>query len=237
MRLKTLIFYIVLTLIITAIIIIMITTYSNPRDNYASALVTFGVPVIIDAGHGGLDGGAVSAAGLLEAPINLNISKRISAFLSLIGVDNVLLREDENSLDFNPQLSVRENKNADLKARLNAAKQLPESDFLSIHLNKYTQPQYSGAQVFFSPNNGKSKLLAEAVQTQMVNILNPQNNRQHKECPDSVFLMKEINAPAITIECGFLSNPEEALLLQSNEYQTKIAIAISAGYIKFLEGK
>lgn len=193
--------------------------------------------LLLDAGHGGMDGGAVSPNGVSEADINLSITLKTQAFLRFLGISGDLTRTDGQSLHFNPDASARENKNADLYARLDMAKARPELDFLSIHLNKFEQEKYYGAQVFYSPNTERSKQLAQALQGSLRFVLDRDNDRRIKLAPDSVMLMKNINSPAVTIECGFLSNAREEALLQQDAYQTKIAIAIANGYIQYLECK
>lgn len=193
--------------------------------------------LLLDAGHGGLDGGAVSASGTAEAEINLAITLKTQAFLRFLGISGALTRTDGQSLQFNPEATARENKNADLRARLELAKARPELDFLSIHLNKFEQEQYYGAQVFYSRNTERSKVLAQCLQDCLRCVLDQHNDRRIKMAPDSIMLMKNIHAPAVTIECGFLSNPREEALLKQDGYQTKIALAIAGGYIQYLDSK
>ena len=191
--------------------------------------------VIIDAGHGGLDGGAVSPSGLVEAPLNLDISLRLRDLFSFIGVRSILTRTDESSLGYSEEQTTRENKRADLQARLQVAENNPNCAFLSIHLNKYVQEKYRGAQIFYSPNHTASLQLAACLQEKMRLCLDPGNDRRAKLSPDTVFLMKTIRAPAVTIECGFLSNPEETALLNTPAYRLKIAASICCGYVDYME--
>jgi len=191
--------------------------------------------VLIDAGHGGLDGGAVSSEGLLEAPINLAISVKLRDLLVFLGVNAMLTRTDAQSLNFNPEQSIRANKVADLNARLKLSEANPGCDFLSIHLNQFPQKKYSGAQVFYSENNPDSQSLALEIQKSFRAVIDPANNRDIKKAPEAVFLMKKLACPAVTVECGFLSNQQEAALLAQEPYQTKLALAIAAGYLNYLE--
>ncbi len=190
---------------------------------------------IIDAGHGGEDGGASSRNGVTEAPICLAISLKTHCLLNFLGIPTALTRADETSLGYNPDAAIRSNKQADLNGRLAIAREYPNCDFLSIHLNFFTQSKYSGAQVFYSPNNDMSQTLAELLQKSMRRTLDPENDRRAKMSPGGVFLMKSIQSPAVTIECGFLSNEEECIKLQQDSYQSRIAIAISIGYLEYLE--
>ncbi len=191
--------------------------------------------VLIDPGHGGLDGGASSPGGLIEAPLNLDISLRLRDLFAFIGIQSVLTREDDRSLGYREELSIRENKRADLNARLACSQSYPEQPFLSIHLNKYVQPEYKGAQVFYSPNHAESLTLASCLQEALRKGLDPSNDRRAKLTPESVYLMQHIAAPAVTIECGFLSNPEETAMLRTPEYRKKIAASICCGYTEYLK--
>lgn len=191
--------------------------------------------VLIDPGHGGLDGGASSPDGLIEAPLNLDISLRLRDLFSFIGIRSVLTREDDQSLDYREEKSIRENKRADLNARLACSQSYPEQPFLSIHLNKYVQSEYKGAQVFYSPNHTESMTLASCLQEALRKGLDPLNGRRAKLTPESVYLMQHIAAPAVTIECGFLSNLEETAMLRTPEYRKKIAASICCGYTEYLK--
>lgn len=230
-RWKTLIFYGILTLLTLIAIILVITV--NSKTKFAVGEVRLNVDVILDAGHGGMDGGAVSADGVCEAPITLAIAQKSQAIFGFCGKTALMTRNDENSLDYRAGSSARENKNADLSGRLAVSKQYSGCPFLSIHLNQFPQAKYSGAQVFY---NSEGQLLAQALQDSLRAVLEKNNDRVCKPAPEGVFLMKNITAPAVTIECGFLSNPEECAKLQQDQYQTKIALAIVSGYETYDRG-
>jgi len=224
-RWKTILFYGILTLLTLIAIILVITV--NSQTKFAAAEVAMRVDVIIDAGHGGLDGGAVSPDGVCEAPITLAIANKTQFLMGFCGTNALMTRSDDASLDYREGATARENKNADLKARLKIAQDYPVCPFLSIHLNQFSQAKYAGAQAFYNENGQE---LAAALQGQLRAVLDPNNDRVCKSAPDGVFLMKNIAAPAVTIECGFLSNPEECAKLQQDDYQTRIALAIVSGY-------
>ncbi len=230
-RWKTIIFYGILTLITLIAIILVITVNSKTKFVVGDAMLR--VDLILDAGHGGLDGGAVSPEGVCEAPITLAIAQKSQALFGFLGENALLTRVGEDSLDFLPEANVRENKNRDLRARLTVARKYPDRPFLSIHLNQFSQAKYSGAQVFY---NGTGDSLASALQDGLRTVLDPENDRVCKPAPEGVFLMKNITAPAVTIECGFLSNPQECEKLQQDNYQTKIALAIVSGYEGYHRG-
>lgn len=228
---KTLLFYGILTLLTLIAIILIITV--NSQTKFASEEIRLDVDVILDAGHGGMDGGAVSSEGVCEAPITLAITKKTQAIMEFLGIQTLMTRNDDTSLGFQPEAGPRVNKNADLNARLSIARQYPDRPFLSIHLNQFPQSKYSGAQVFYGSNGQE---LAFALQEHLRTTLAPENDRVCKPAPEGVFLMKNISAPAVTIECGFLSNPEECVRLQQSSYQTKIALAITTGYQQYNRG-
>lgn len=230
-RWKTLVFYGILTLLTLVAIILVITV--NSKTKFAAGEIRLQADLILDAGHGGMDGGAVSPDGICEAPITLAIAQKSQALFGFFGKHALMTRADDGSLDYREGGSARENKNADLNARLSIAKQYPDRPFLSIHLNQFPQAKYSGAQVFY---NGQGQMLANALQAQLRAVLDPQNDRVCKPAPDGVFLMKNIAGPAVTIECGFLSNPDECARLQQDQYQTKIALAIVSGYETYVRG-
>lgn len=236
LRKRTIRIYLLLTLAVVAVIMILISRHSRIPESHVSRQFTLDILAVLDAGHGGLDGGAMSEHGVTEAPITLSVCQKTQALMRLFGVSAVMTRTDENSLDYDPNADVRTNKNADLKARLAVAQAHPGSDFLSIHLNKFQHSQYFGAQVFFPRNQQESKRLAEAIQNRMVCALNPANTREAKAIPNPVFLMERVTAPAVTIECGFLSNPEEEQKLQTDGYQIQISISVMTGYFDYLKG-
>lgn len=189
--------------------------------------------LVIDAGHGGFDGGAVSANGTMEQDINLSIAQRVQALSGFFGVRTVMTRNDSQALDYNPSCTVRENKVADIKAREQIAIDTPNPVFISIHLNKFSDPQYHGAQVFYSPNHAGSKSLAELTQAALITGCDPDNNRQVKQAEGSIYLMKKLTCPAVIVECGFLSNPEEERQLEEPDYHKQLAACIVYGYLQY----
>jgi len=191
--------------------------------------------IVIDPGHGGMDGGATGTV-LMEKDVNLAISQRLSLLLHLFGVENKLTREEDVSLDYDPGSTIRSNKNADLHARLRIAQQTENAVFISIHLNKFEQSQYKGAQTFYSVGNPGGKDLALLVQRLLRDDLDPSNNREAKAADSRIFLMKNLTCPAVIVECGFLSNPEDQVALATEDYQKKIARAIAAGTVGYLCG-
>ena len=192
--------------------------------------------LVIDAGHGGFDGGAIGATGTTEQDINLSIAQRVQALAGFFGVRTAMTRDSSEALDYNAGRSVRENKVTDIKAREKIVADTVNPVFLSIHLNKFTDPQYHGAQVFYSPNHADSKTLAELLQNDLIAGADPENHRQAKQAEKTIYLMKKLNCPAVIVECGFLSNPAEEKLLAQEEYHKKLAVCIVSGYLHYQNG-
>ena len=191
--------------------------------------------LIIDAGHGGEDGGAVVEDGTLEKDINLEITKKLSQIAKVNGYDVILTREvDAQIYDADSANSLRQKKVSDMKNRLNLMSTYSNALFVSIHLNKFQSESVNGAQVFYAKNVEGSKELAECIQSSIAQKVQPENDRSVKENTDSIYLLKNATVPAVIVECGFLSNKNELINLKNNEYQYKIAMSIYLGIIKYL---
>ncbi len=190
--------------------------------------------VIIDAGHGGFDGGTSASDGTVEKDINLQIALKINDILNSMGIKTIMTRNDDTALN-DPQLStIRQKKVSDIKNRLNLIEQTEEPVFVSIHQNHFTQEKYSGAQVFYSKNNPQSLSLAESIRFQLITVLQPDNTREIKQSGSEIYLLHHTKAPAVMVECGFLSNYNESQLLKNEEYQRKLAFTVAVGIVDFL---
>ncbi|MHC1694528.1 MAG: N-acetylmuramoyl-L-alanine amidase [Eubacteriales bacterium] len=187
--------------------------------------------VIVDAGHGGMDGGAHGSGGILEKDINLSVSLKLEQFLKMADISCLLTRRDDRMLG---DEEARKRKAADLNGRIAIANENPSALFVSVHMNKFPQAQYSGLQVFYSANNPSSKTAAEIVQTNIKAQLQPDNDRQIKP-GKSIYMLQNIRSPAIIVECGFLSNPGEEKLLTQDEYQSKLAFLLFCSIVEYLE--
>ena len=186
--------------------------------------------LVLDAGHGGEDGGAVSLTGVPESQINLAIVLKLRDVLGLYGVDPILLREEDVSLHDEDAETLREKKSSDLKNRVAAIEKAEGGALISIHQNTYPSGRYHGAHVFYAPTDG-SQALAEHVQSSIRTALQPGNERAVKQIPSTVYIMNHITCPAILIECGFLTNPEEEALLRDEDYQRRLAAVIAAAWL------
>lgn len=213
---------------------------STPMTDVFSPARFAGEMVVIDAGHGGEDGGAVSVTGAIESHINLEIALKLDEIFGLYGVNTLLLRDSDVSLHDSDAVTLREKKVSDLHNRVAAVNAAENPVLISIHQNTYTSSQYHGAQVFYA-NGDLSLPLARITQEALRQALDPENDRQPTAVPDSVYLMNNITCKAILVECGFLSNPQEDALLQSPDYQRKIAVSLAGAYLQYqlsnLEGE
>lgn len=193
--------------------------------------------IIIDAGHGGEDGGTSSSSGILEKDINLAISKKLQSLFEVGGFNVVMTRDDDGLIYDSGLTKMRQKKVSDIQNRMNIIKENPSSIFISIHQNHYEQSKYSGAQVFYSKNNEQSSIIAEKIQEGIRTELQPNNIRKTKPSGSEIYLLHHAQSPAVMVECGFMSNPGEAQNLNDEEYQTKMAFAIYNAVIKYLNGK
>lgn len=189
--------------------------------------------VIIDAGHGGEDGGAISSSGLLEKDINLSIALTLQKLFTQSGFEVVMTRTEDKAIYSENCESLREKKVSDIHNRTNICNQNQNNIFISIHQNKFEQSKYSGTQVFYSSNNILSSELAECIQNVIKGTLQKNNNRQCKPSDDNVYILKHAEVPAILIECGFLSNPQEEASLKTEQYRNQLAFAIFSGFLEF----
>lgn len=189
---------------------------------------------MIDAGHGGEDGGAVSVSGVPESGINLAIALKLNHLFGLYGVQTRVLRTEDKALYSSDAVTLREKKVSDLHNRVDMIKATPNATLISIHQNIFENPKYHGAQVFYA--NGDVTLpFAKVAQKMLQSTLDPSNNRVPTRIPDNVYLMNHITCRAILVECGFLSNPDEDRLLQTPTYQTRIAAALAGAYLQYQE--
>ena len=188
--------------------------------------------VVLDAGHGGEDGGAVSPQGYFEKDINLSLCKQMQILLESNGIPVVMTRTEDILLyDRNADYHGRK-KALDLAARKKIAEDCENSLFVSIHMNAYPLPQYKGLQVWYSPNHVLSQSIAQQIQSTVESELQPQNDRKIKPAGSNIYLLHHLQSPAVLVECGFLSNPEEAEALHSEEYQKQLAFLIALSLLQ-----
>ena len=184
--------------------------------------------IIVDAGHGTPDEGAESSNGTTEAELNLKIALKLQNLLEQSGSTVILTRSDENSIYDVGSDSIRDKKISDIHNRVKIGNESSADIFVSIHMNKIEQQQYSGWQTFYNKANENSKILATSIQSNLNDAMQKENNRTPAQL-NTVYIMKHVGIPITIVECGFLSNPEEESLLQTEEYQNKLAWGIYNG--------
>ena len=166
--------------------------------------------LIIDAGHGGIDGGAVGVDGSLEKEINLSIAKKLASMAKVYGYNVIMTRKKDISIHDDDVTGIRNQKVSDIHNRLKISEDNPGALFISIHQNKFSQSQYWGTQVFYGQNNPESKKIAEIIKNSISDSLQPENTREIKPAQKNLYILYNSGNPAIMVECGFLSNREEA---------------------------
>lgn len=226
---RTVLTFFVLIFVFVAVFI----TVKNEIVKTSATLPLAGKRFVVDAGHGGLDGGAVSKNGVSEKDINLKIAFYLKNYLEKNGAKVIMTRVKDESLHVNDKGSVKSKKRSDLIARKNKANNAEADALISIHLNFFQQSKYKGAQVFYESIHKESVDLAQNIQSELKNGLDKNNNRQISKIDSSKLMYQNLTLPAVIVECGFLSNPEEVQKLSEKEYQEKVALCISLGIIKY----
>lgn len=189
--------------------------------------------IVIDPGHGGEDGGAVSCTGIPESRFNLDIALRLNDLLHLLGHQTKMIRSTDTSV-YTAGDTIAARKMSDLKERVRIVSETENALLVSIHQNTFPDGRYSGAQVFYCAAPG-SEDLAKQLQTAFVATVNPGSNRKCKKS-DGVYLMEHIHCTGVLVECGFLSNPSEEGKLQTDTYQKQICCVIAASVSNWLGG-
>lgn len=188
--------------------------------------------IILDAGHGGEDSGAVGFDGTLEKDINLQICRKIALFFDLFGITYEMTRTDDGALGDTELSTIRARKASDIHKRFEIINSYNNSVLLSIHQNFYPVEKYTGMQVFFAESE-KSDMLAQRIQNRIVNDLQQDNKRAVKKTNNDIYLLYNAKRPSVMVECGFMSNPNELFNLKDNCYQQKLSYLITRGVIEF----
>lgn len=202
-------------------------TEQKNAEKETNAQVSESAVVVVDSGHGGSDPGKVGINGALEKDINLKISKKVETYLKAENIEVIMTREDENGL--------AESKVEDMKKRVAVINEKKPVLAVSIHQNSYGQESIHGAQVFYYSHSAEGRQAAEIMQKALLTA-DAENKRQAKE-NDTYYMLKRTEVPVIIVECGFLSNQEEAQKLVTEEYQEKIAKAVCEGVVTYIQGK
>lgn len=232
MKVRT-IYLLILAAILITFCVVMFSAFSNLAAHTSSSAADDRPTVIIDAGHGGEDGGA-QADGILEKDINLSIAQKLADMLRLCGCRVQEIRDEDISVYEDGADTLRKKKTSDLQRRVAIANEHESNILVSIHQNKFGNSAYSGAQVFYSVNHADSRVLAEAVQNAVVSLLQKDNTRELKPAGSDIYLLDQAAVPAIIVECGFLSNDAEREKLIDSGYQKEMAYAIAMGVLEYI---
>ena len=215
-----------------AISICVISTFMEPEAKETVALPVSNKVIVVDAGHGEPDGGAVSKNGVSESDINLKIALKLQNLLEQSGATVILTRSDENGIYDVDKTTLKQKKISDIKNRVKIGNSSSADIFISIHLNKIPEEQYSGWQTFYKKNNEEGKKLSTEIQSNLKEAIQKENNRVAKEI-DNVYIVKNVEIPLTIVECGFLSNTEEEKELQEDNYQNRLAWGIYNGIMDY----
>ena len=189
--------------------------------------------VILDAGHGGPDGGSVSQHGTEESEINLSVTLRTDAILGFLGEQTILTRDSDADLSSEDAKTISQKKISDIRNRTAMVNAHPEALLVSIHQNTYPDPACHGAKVFYN-RIGRSQALAELLSENLYSELDPSSNRAVKPIAPDIYLMNHVDVPGVLVECGFLTNAEEESRLTSAEYQMKLAVILAGSIVNYL---
>ena len=224
--------FLCVTLLFCLLTAIILKRTDEQRVEAVSAAPSAGHILVIDAGHGGLDGGAVAADGMTESGVNLAIARKLEFIANFCGVKTVMTRT-EDDLDYPEDAdTVKAKKTWDQKRRAEIIRATPNAILISIHQNKYPDPRPNGSQVLYATSEG-SRELGELTHSLLITSLAPENRRVAAPISETIYLLKNLNCPGILVECGFLSNPAEAALLADDGYRCKLALVLAAAYLNY----
>lgn len=193
--------------------------------------------IVIDAGHGGEDGGAVADDGTNEKDINLKIALQLEELLKSSGFDTVMTRNEDIAIYDEGCDTIKTKKVSDMHNRLKLFNESENNIVISIHQNKFGQKQYNGTQVFYSPNNPDSEELAESIRLSVTSMLQPENSRELKKSDKNIYLLYNCTNPSVIVECGFISNDDELEKLKTEDYQKQIAFSIYCGCVEYINSR
>ncbi len=228
-KMKTL-YILICAVLLCGFVLILLSSFKDVKVSSDSVITK--PHIIIDAGHGGEDGGA-EVDGILEKDLNLSIAMILSDMLRANGFDVTDVREDDISVYSGDAETLSEKKTSDLNNRLKLFESDENNVVISIHQNKFTDPKYSGTQVFYSENHQDSIKLAESIRTAVTMLLQHDNTRELKKADENIFILDKTTVPAVIVECGFLSNPDERQKLCDEAYQKQMAFSIMLGFLEY----
>ena len=222
-----------ISIILTAVLFFIILTIESTKFASSDNLSSIDIPtIIIDAGHGGEDGGAIADDNTLEKDINLEISAKLNDLLSAFGYQTKMIRITDTDLHLEGN-TIRQRKISDIQERYKIMNSFKDCFYISIHQNKFSDSKVHGAQTFYSPNNNESKILAGFIQKSIASQLQPDNKRAIKKSGTDIYLLYNATRPTVMVECGFISNRDELSNLKDNDYQKQMALSIAFGIINY----
>ena len=220
-------------IILSCILILYSLAFCKIQHSSSSNIKQRGFPlIIVDAGHGGEDGGAIANDGTLEKDLNLEISLKLNDVLSTFGYKTIMIRNSDTDLHTSGN-SIRERKVSDIRNRFDIMKKSGNSLYISIHQNKFSDTSVCGAQTFYSPNNDESKILADFIQKSIASQLQKGNDRVIKKSGTDIFLLYNATKPTVMVECGFISNASDLNNLKDTKYQNEMALSIAMGILNY----
>ena len=225
---------IIFGIISLVIVIVSVIEVKTASEEVIKIMPITNKTIIVDAGHGGIDPGSMTDdQSVKEKDVNLKITKKVKELLEASGAMVILTRNDDTSL-YTEQVgkTIRQKYTENLKNRERITQESSADMFISIHLNKFQESKYYGAQTFYPAGKEDDKQLATYIQGELKRVVDKTNNRKIKSTND-IYLIKDNEIPSTLIECGFLSNDKEAKLLNDEEYQDQIAWAIYVGIQKY----
>lgn len=225
----------VLSVILVGLVIAGRLTSLDAVDASVSMLDNY--TIVVDPGHGGIDGGTTAGDGTTEKIINLQIAQKLEQFLNAMGIKTVMTRKNDDSIHDSDATTIRQKKVSDIKNRLKIIENTENAVFVSIHQNHFGDSKYSGTQVFYSKNNPRSKELAEDIRAQIILNLQKENTREVKQSGTEIYLLYHSKVPSVMVECGFLSNEQETKKLKEESYQRQLAFLIALGIVEFLNSE
>ena len=231
--------YVTIILVFFSIIIsflIIYTAVCNNKAMFTGLNVHDHKTIILDAGHGGIDGGTVGCDGTFEKDLNLQITIKLKYFLELYGFNVILIRDCDKSIHDDSAKTIRQQKVSDIHNREQIIIKNPNSIFVSIHQNSFPDSNVYGTQVFYSGNNALSSVLAQSITDSIVQHIQPDNKRLIKKSGTEIYLLYHSNIPSVMVECGFMSNQKDLTKLKSDKYQIELAITIADGIINYYKG-
>ena len=229
-------YFIVISIVLISAVVSSFSRYIIQYSEYFAVSTTDDLKskriIVLDAGHGGEDSGAVGIDGTLEKNLNLSLCLQIRDILECYGCKVVLTREDDRLMYSEDENIKGKKKHYDLKNRYLTASGYDDAIFVSIHMNKYPIEKYKGVQVYYSKHNKESRNIAQSIQSNTMKYLQNENSRQIKQADGNIYLLDRLECPAVLVECGFLSNWDECKNLNDSEYRKKLALIISASLIE-----